>query len=620
MKNIIAKAFSVVSLFAGLTSCESYLDKAPESTAFSNEQVFTDYEKSQAYVDQLLIPGYYNENPWQLGTGTGAILNGYPQGMWGTRDRWTDDCMINTAPTVASNGEKYLRTGEFYKCATTGGSGAYSENDYQRFNVKWRGIRVANTAITNISRITNATPEEKGQILGLAYYMRAHFYFELLQGWGGMPWIPRPLSPDANLDLPRDSYKTTAQKIAASFDSASVYLPVVVASEDWRRPSKVAALAYKAKALVWAASPFSNPQGDQQLWKDAAIAAGQAIDAAEKSGYYHLVDISNWRKLFADVNEEAFHEVLYGHFEKDRILDNKTSEDFQYCGIKSTAFGAGNGAESPTENMAQCFSWSNGEPVNPTTDEYKYTPFTGDGIKHIGRDPRFNLTFVYNGQKNPMTDRENRKVEIWNESYNKVSSRDLLVDAQIVPTAGYTVTGYYNWKLFPEPYYQVGNKANLMYNYMRLADIYLYYAEAANRAWGPTAAPQGIPGFSMTAVDALNKIRIRANMPIYDNSKPWLTIGSAAEFEAKIRNEFRVETAFEAKRFYDLRRWKMMTDPSVLIQKGLYIKRTAANTYEYTVVRLMDDYQLKWQEPHYLFPINPTDTFLGPNFVQNPGW
>jgi hypothetical protein len=110
-------------------------------------------------------------------------------------------------------------------------------------------------------------------------------------------------------------------------------------------------------------------------------------------------------------------------------------------------------------------------------------------------------------------------------------------------------------------------------------------------------------------------------MPLYDGSAPWLTVGSADQFEKVIRNETRIETAFEDKRFYDLRRWNLMTDAATTgTMYGLYINRTAATTFTYSVVTLPDAMQLKWQDRHRLFPINPNDTYLGPNFVQNPGW
>ena len=150
--------------------------------------------------------------------------------------------------------------------------------------------------------------------------------------------------------------------------------------------------------------------------------------------------------------------------------------------------------------------------------------------------------------------------------------------------------------------------------------MYLYYAEAANRAWGPTAAPQGIAGFNLTAVDAINKVRNRAGMPEFDPNSPhaWLKPGTVAEFEQKIRNEIRIETCFEEKRFYDLRRWHMMTNPEIATMYGMYIEKTGPENFTYNVVPV--GFNLQWKEFHHLFKIKNSDTELGPNFEQNPGW
>lgn len=610
MKILIVKLVFFVTILIGISSCKKFLNQVPDSVAFTDDQIFTDYTQSQKFVDQLLIPGWYFDDNNIL---NGASLNNFfGKAVYGLREKISDNIIPNQQYNWISGNA--LRQGNGFQ--TNGATPYWNESDYQRFAAFWKAIRAANLSIANIGRLTNATDAQKAAILGEAYFLRGHFYFTLLQGWGGMPWVNKPLDPEQNFDLPRDTYTVTAQKIATSFDSAALYLPLVVTDANWGKPSGMAALAYKAKALIWAACPFANPGNDQKLWQDAAVASAQAIDAAEKSGYYHLVDISNWKNMFVDVNPEALHEVLFG-----RLVNQPFSFGPYYTCPKSVAFGSNSvGCESPTENLAQCYAWNNGEPVDPNSAEYKSKPFTGDGVTHTGRDPRFNLSIMYNGSSVPAVQKLNRTVEIWNaSSYNGVGASELAINGGN-PVAGWTFTGYYNNKLYADAMPTHGI-TYIMWNYIRLADLYLYYAEAANRAWGPTAAPQGTGTYTGTAVQALNKVRARANMPAYDNSKPWLTIGTTDQFEKVVRNETRVENAFEDKRFYDLRRWNLMTDPATTgTQYGLYINRTGATTFTYSVVALPDNLQLKWQDRHKLFPINPNDTYLGPNFVQNPGW
>ncbi|MHA4845026.1 RagB/SusD family nutrient uptake outer membrane protein [Flavitalea antarctica] len=608
MQNKIAAIIFILSCSFQLSSCKKYLDQVPDSVNFTEDQIFTDLTQSQRFIDQLYVRGAYFDDNNIINTTNPNYNDYYGKSVYGTREKLSD----NTIPGlnvdwISGNGNR--KGNNYYN---SGDPVYWNEGDYRRFSTFFRAIRVANLSIRNIDQLTVATQEQKDAILGQAYFLRGHFYFELLQRWGGMPWIDYPLDPAQDMDLPRDSYTVTAQKIATSFDSAALYLPMVVEDAVWGKPSKVAALAYKAKALLWAASPFSNPGGDKKLWQDAAIAAGQALSVAEGSGYYRLVNLANWKNMFVDVNEEALHEVLFG-----RMWNQNFDFGPYYTRPRSVAFGSNTaGAESPTENLAESFQWSNGEPVDPNSAEYRSTPFTGNGINHTGRDPRFALTFMYNGHVNPTIQRSGRAVEIWNESYNNVPAQECQSNAL---NAGWTVTGYYNYKLYSDAMFLRGS-SYVMWNIIRLADLYLFYAEAANRAWGPTAVPTGINGFTLTAVGALNKVRARANMPLYDNSKPWLMIGSESNFEQVVRNESRVETCLEDKRFYDLRRWKLLTDLNTTTLKALYIRRTAANTFEYRQVLMPDNQQLKYLDRHYLFPINPSNTFLGPNFNQNPGW
>lgn len=614
MKNRLSKLIFFLSILFAFSSCVDFLDQTPDAVAFSEEEIFTDYEKSLQFIDQLFVPWtYFDDNDWW--GGNSSVYNGgkFPgKSMYGLRERISDNCLTNSALWMTLNS---YRQGNF----TNSRDDYWAEGSEFRFETIWKAIRVCNLSIKNIDRISGATEEQKAKILGTAYFLRGHFYFMLLQGWGGMPYITEPMEPNQDMDMPRLTYLETARKIAEDFETAAPYLPLVVDAADWNRPSQMAAIAYKAKALVWGASPFSNPDNNQTVWQEAAVATGKAIDVAEKSGYYKLVELANFKKMFVDVDADALQEVIFG-----RLFNNVwCNKGPYYCGIKSTDFGASwTGAESVTENLAQSFAWSNGEPVDPTTNEYKTAPFYGDGVTHTGRDPRFYQSLLFNGATTPEVAAVGRKVEIWNNSFNKVVAKELVVNAQFIGNSGYTITGYYNYKLWSPAFIKAGNYTNLMTNYIRLADLYLYYAEAANRAWGTNAAPQGIPGFTMTAVQSLNKIRTRAQMPEYSDASPspWLKVGSVTEFEAKVRNESRVETAFEEKRFYDLRRWRMLTDPSVLLTKGLYIERTAANSYNYTVVPLAETYNLKYQERHYLFKIKPANTYLGPDFIQNPGW
>jgi len=484
----------------------------------------------------------------------------------------------------------------------------------------WKGIRIANLSINNIEMMANGTQDDKNYILGLAYFCRAHFYFMLVQGWGGMPYITEPMDPSGEMDHERLSYVETCKLIAADFDKSCEYLPDRVERQRLGYPTKIGAKAYKAKALIWAASPFANPNNDKALWTDAAKACGEVLNMANSLGL-DLVRIEDWKRLFVDCEYDVVtKEALFARY-FDRVPGRAA-----YAGIPAVdnAWGAGGGVNVPTENLAMCFPWSNGEPVDPESPEYKSVPFKGFGSAnggHDGRDPRFGHTLIYNGAENLRTTMMNRNVEIWHTSDLKQVPRDM--PNQNVETGamtnGIATTGYYEFKLnstsFGSGFYRTDH-------IVRLAEIYLWYAEAANQAFGPTAAPSGT-GVSLTAMDALNKVRTRAKLlPLSTSAtEKWLQPGTVQEFEQKVRNEIRIETAMEERRFYDLRRWRLMQDPFVQRTLGLKIHQNEDGTFSHKQEEMpMANQNRYWIERHYLFRIIPSDTRIGVKFKQNPGW
>jgi hypothetical protein len=653
MKNRIIKLFYLLSIVIGMSSCVDFLNQTPDAQNYSEADIFSSYDKSQNYIDQLLVPfNYFDDNDWGGAMGGYGGLGG--KSMYGLRERITDNCFTTAALWHTLNN---WRNGAMSNSDGT----YYAEGGEIRFQTIWKAIRIANMSIANIDMIKGATPEQKAKILGLAYFLRGHFYFQLLQAWGGMPYITAPFNPGDDLNIPRLSYSETAKKIAEDFVLAAPYLPMVVPNNEWNRPSKMAAIAYKAKALTWAASPFSNPASDKVLWTAAAVASGEAIKMAEESGYYHLVTLSEFKNMFCNVTDESLRELIFGRM----FPAANTNAAPYYCGIKSAAFGNSwqNASEGSTENLASTYTWANGEPVDPASMEYSNNPFYGDplGVHKAGRDPRLYETLLFNGARTSQVALLGRDVRMWNKSTytggaqtiggiqypsGTAVGEELVYNSSNVVGAQYTITGYYNWKLFANVYVTAG-RPNLCTNLIRLADIYLYYAECANRAWGYNAQPQGIAGFSLTGLQALNKVRGRQFgvsgvgaqqltgvnvgrlaadpiMPAYNDASPnaWLKVGSADRFDLLIRNETRVENAFEEKRLYDLRRWKMCTDNNVLTMKGIYVERTGVNIFKYTPLVLpeSDKRHLKWQERHYLFQIPLNDSFFGSGFKQNPGW
>jgi hypothetical protein len=193
--------------------------------------------------------------------------------------------------------------------------GEYNENDKQgTWTQSYRGIRNASTFIQNIYMNTELSPDEIDDYRGQARFARAYLYWMLLRKYG-----PIPLLPDKGLDysdsyddlaVPRSTYEDCAAFISSEMLLAAQEMGargMVRGQAGSARPSVGAALATRAKVLIYAASPLANgntsgyasqlvdDQGNQLLssdyqeekWAKAAAAAKDVMDL----GIYHLYTV-----------------------------------------------------------------------------------------------------------------------------------------------------------------------------------------------------------------------------------------------------------------------------------------------------------------------------------------
>jgi hypothetical protein len=145
----------------------------------------------------------------------------------------------------------------------------------------------------------------------------------------------------------------------------------------------------------------------------------------------------------------------------------------------------------------------------------------------------------------------------------------------------------------------------------RLGELYLNFAEAAYNAVGPDAKVDG-----MSAIEAVNAVRTRAGMP------PLPAGMSKEDFEKRYRNERRVELAFEEKRFFDVRRWKILGETDRLVTGMKITKNPQDETFSYQRIKLSP--RSCSDEKFLLFPINQAEVAkmnaLTGGAWQNPGW
>ena len=157
----------------------------------------------------------------------------------------------------------------------------------------YQGIRAANQLLANFD-IENYDDlqfnDDYENLMARAQYypyearfLRAFFHFELLRRYGSVPLVTSVLTPQEANNIEAASYQEIVDFIVSEMDAISTELPVSfedVPVEATGRPTRGAAMALKARALLYAASPLNNPEGDQQKWVEAAEASKAIIDSS----------------------------------------------------------------------------------------------------------------------------------------------------------------------------------------------------------------------------------------------------------------------------------------------------------------------------------------------------
>lgn len=646
MKRNILKLFCALSLICGFASCTDYLDKTPDSTVNADE-AFKNFTNFQGYVEEV-----YNCIPSK------------ESNYWCTTFNWGEDEILNTGKGD-SHETAHFDLGDYRYWYSDPQSFLHSNglnstsNDMFSHSLEhaWYCIRKCNLGLENLEKMTDCTQEEKNIIKGQLLFFRAWWHEELMEFYGGMPYVDTVLDGSQALTLPRLSFQECATKCAEDFRAAADLLP-----NDWDktvigkktlgkndlRITKVCALGYLGKVLLWAASPLNN--------------LGAEVGAS-KNGDTYRYNVEFAAKA-ADALAEAISQVNSGstpyalaEYKYDNIYDHVASEDsktnfsdiFRTTGkgwkqpgsteaiLRAPYIGA-NGSNwnftknwgikineivqhdavihQPTANYVNYYGMANGLPLDDPESGFDPThPFKG-------RDPRFYHDIVFDGfqyinttigKENP--DYQFKYVQMYTGSNLRSSS-----------SQGCR-TGYYCQKLVPHQ----ANRYDVMYEwggalqcdlpYMRLADIYLMYAEAGAAVQGANYKSNKC---NLTAVDAINVLRDRVEAGHVADKYA----ANQQKFMDEVRRERAVELAFEGFRWNDLQRWLLLTEYPYNIKTSQEFKRVG--DFDYTKKDPRDAEVAGWSEKtiltrdftekHYLLPLKQSDVYLYPEFGQNPGW
>ncbi|MGQ1891342.1 RagB/SusD family nutrient uptake outer membrane protein [Thermophagus sp. OGC60D27] len=584
--NIYISTLLLVSL--SLFSCEDYLDVPPEAE-ITEEQVFGSYLTYQGFIDQMYEKIVdYNGHAICVAQNLGGETVG--------NKPWNTAYMATHGDYRALGHNSWSRSNFLgYGDNGRGGSRWFS----------WEGIRIANHAIANIENLKQATEQERNLLLGQAYFFRAFFHWEQARAYGSIPYIEEVLAGD--FQLPRyweykgkKNYQALAEKIDEDLAKAAELLPEVWPniSGNLGRITKGAALALKAKSLLYAGSPLMNEDAgneavfNKEYMERAAEAAWEMLKLAEEKSIYSLVSFENYQDNFAKLDGSmpvTSESILWKH--KDNIGSGEINVFLGRLYLPDNGLFGGNAViESPTQNYVDKFEMSDGT-------LYKTEYDNNNARRWDDRDPRFRKAIYVDGDMaglDPST-----KLELYEGGRTSTKNS--------APLTPYVVHKF--WPKGANKKDKQWNSLRFVTPHLRLAEIYLIYAEAVYEAYGSGSA--SAPNSSMTAVEAVNKVRTRAGMPALssENDHPY------ESFRYLVRNERAVELCFEGHYWYDIRRWKTA-------------KKEHPGGQLYTM-RFDKDYTTFSREPleayvfedrHYWLPFPPDDTYIYDGFPQNPGW
>lgn len=547
--------------------------------------------------------GLWNNNRWAFGFLNNAYNNlptGYNRISNAMLAAGTDDAVC---PDPLSNIHGF----------NDGSWGPYNLID-NVWGKNYEGIRKVNVFLSKIDDVplpkkSNALGTDEAilntreRMKGEARFLRAFFYFELVKRYGGVPVTTEPLTKEEAAVLQRSSMDECFRFIIEECDSAAARLPrkygadpVVVGFNEAKeigRATSGAALALKARALLYWASPLFNPGNDLSRWEMAAEAALQVIDYTvnpDGSGgnvydlprftsTVQMSDLFSTNAILPLYNEEIVFSTKYN--------DNNTIEQLN----APISFGA-RGLTNPSQNLVDCFPMRNGRSITDPGSGYDPdNPFRY-------RDPRLAMTVLNNGTEFTVNSKTS-EVEIFEGGADGPGA---------YPNA--TKTGYYLRK-FLMPQAEWDNRSvrvTRTWVLIRFAELYLNYAEARNEAYGPDEEVYA----------ALKALRRRAGFRPSDVQSGL----SQDEMREVIHNERRIELAFEEHRFFDVRRWRLFDDPEkreeLLNIRGVRITKDSEGNLVYD--KDVKVAERVFDEKMYFYPIPASEILKSQVLEQNLGW
>lgn len=449
--------------------------------------------------------------------------------------------------------------------------------------------------------------------VGEALFFRAYLHFELVQIWGDVVLLTKPLDLNSpELQAPRNSRGEVIDQIIVDLKNAVINLPE--SPSEAGRLNKASALSMLSRVALYegtwqkfhtaGSTATSNSDRSKELLTIAKEAAAEVINSDKYQLFYDSkLGNESYRYLF--ILEDGAQCNPAGLTKKDNkeyILAHR-HRDGDNLGTNITHAMQAN-VVYITSKLANMYLCDDGLPINKSP---KFKGYVGATEEFQNRDMRMSNTMLQNGQKYWNNDGKSRIT--WTED-------DLGPDKYLVANVR-SNSGYQNNKWAVER--KVADSyESIDYPVIRYAEVLLNYAEAVYELNG--AISDGDLDYSLNLV----RQRINADMPKLSNS---FVSANGLSMRDEIRRERSVELFLEGFRIDDLKRWA--TASTEMVQNQLGVKMTgtwfeanwAAQSRPLNSngnIILYDD--RSWEEKNYLYPLPSDQRQLNPNLGQNPGW
>jgi len=646
-----------------------FLEKSP-GVDITIDTIFS----CKKYAERVLV-GAYGSLPCGIILWNGAIEGAVGYYDYNRRETSIGCDALDAITDIMSSGCAW---GGVYEMYYAGGYAPPAENEQphtkfsysEKVNFVWQGIRRCYMFMRNVDRVPDMTEEEKTLRKAEAKLIIAINYLHALRHIGGVPLLYDAIdASNSDADLSRKSVQEVLDFICDLCDEAAEDLPWQVSRSDFGRMSRGAALALKARALSFCASPLFNapepfltPQepsaqnkdkfkGNPKLvvwlggysserWQQAADAYKAWIDENEASPEpYGLVmpegnTYQDYRNAFSKCYADRCNgEVILSTGHVVGMFGNTYFGDY----YDPTPDGGWGGGNIPLEYV-NMFTNMDGTPssyedwcktrrdtvVNGTT----YHLGNIDDTPFLGKDPRLCESVCIVGDKFRIY-----RVEPWIGGYHRGDISD-----------DKFMSGFHVRKFLWDRDADTFETKPFCWPLMRVADIYLGYAEALNEL-----------GRTSEALVYLNKVRTRVGLPpmttdLLDITQPDTKkiphfdylIGND-KLREEILDERAREFCLEESRWYDIARWK---HGDILTKRlhgiTMYAKSYSLDepkpqnaylvngekTYMYEIAfsdpeplfqriwQLNDEFDAKW----YLSAMPPKEVNKGTGLTQNPGW